>query len=218
MIVIYNDEGVSTDSVNALTDYFQKTDTVKCVSALDVQKNIWINDAKLFIMPGGRSLPFYKSLGADGNKNIVDFVLRGGCYLGLCAGAYYACQKTLFAEGFPLELKLSGELNFFEGNAVGPFFLNTQFVYQSEAGACAAAIIWRDQQTYSVYFNGGCYFENVAQSNNTEILAVYTLNQQPAIIKCQIGKGHALLSGVHPELSDNTLLVKIISDLELGKR
>lgn len=197
-ILIYNDEGVSQDNVNALLKYFKLT---KCVSASDLQKTHWIDKTTLLIIPGGRSLPFYQSLGFVGNKNIIQFVEQGGYYLGLCAGGYYASQKTIFAKNLPLELNLAGELNFFKGSAIGPVFANKAFAYYSENGARTVDIIFNDKKSYSVYFNGGCYFKNAGRFKNTKILARYASNKKAAIIECTYGKGRAILSGVHPELS-----------------
>lgn len=212
-ILIYNDDGVSADSANALLDYFRH-ENARFVTGADLQKNNWIFDTTLLIVPGGRSLPYYEKLGDTGNKNIIAYVEQGGTYWGFCAGAYYACTKTLFSEGLPLELKLPGELHFFEGNAIGPVFAETEFAYQSESGACIVDVIWKDQHTYPVYFNGGCYFEHADTFKNTEILACYASNQKPAIIACTYGKGRAILSGVHPELSPSNKLLSDFIKLE----
>lgn len=205
MILIYNDEGVSKDSVASLLNYFKNSETVKFVSGTELQNAAWMSNTRLLIIPGGRSLPFYENLGSTGNKNIVAFVERGGCYLGFCAGAYYAAKDTVFAIGLPLELQLSGKLNFFPGRAIGPVFADDMFSYASEAGARIVTINWQDQRTYFVYFNGGCYFENAENFKAVTVLARYTENKLPAIIKCNIGRGRAILSGVHPELSFDTV-------------
>lgn len=208
-ILIYNDEGVSADSANALLNYFSHQQ-VSFVTGTDLQKAECLHDTKLFIIPGGRSLPYYEKLGKNGNNNIIQFVKNGGTYIGFCAGAYYACARTIFAEGLPLELKLAGELNFFNGSAIGPAFSKTQFAYQSESGACMLDVIWKNQASFSVYFNGGCYFEPENAFKNTEILAHYFDTKKPAIVACDFGKGRAILSGVHPELSESTELLSLL--------
>lgn len=200
MIFIYGDEGTSNDSVAALEQYFSSRFPTRCVTARDLQDPQWITSTRLFVMPGGRSLPFYASLGEKGNQQIMDFVSQGGCYLGLCAGAYYAAEKTLFALDSPLELQLQGPLNFFKGNAVGPVFAADYFAYQSELGARVVSVDYQ-HTIYPVYFNGGCYFEFTASCENTKVLATYADNQLPAIIQSRVGLGKAILSGVHPELS-----------------
>lgn len=200
MIFIYCDEGTSADSVAALKAYFSTQFEIRCIAAKELQERSWIYSASLFVMPGGRSLPFYAALGEAGNQHIIDFVMQGGTYLGLCAGAYYAAEKTLFALNSPLELLLSGPLNFFKGNAIGPVFKLNQFAYRSESGAEIVSVRYQEN-TYPVYFNGGCYFELTAAQNHVNILATYTENDLPAVIDCSVGLGKVILSGVHPELS-----------------
>ena len=123
----------------------------------------------------------------------------GGAYLGLCAGAYYASKKVLFEEGRPLEVVGERELGFFPGDTVGPLFDKT-FSYDSEESAESAALRTQDQ-TFACYYNGGCLFEGASNHDNTEVLARYEdlPNKPAAIVRCSVGKGHALLSGVHLE-------------------
>lgn len=55
----------------------------------------------------------------------------------------------------------------------------------------------------SIYFNGGCAFIDAEMYRNTQVLARYRdLPDSPAaIVECSVGKGKAILSGVHPEYS-----------------
>lgn len=202
MILIYSDKGASSICVQALVDFLSQQHDVKCVSGHDLQKTDWMQHTSALIIPGGRSLPFYETLGLQGNQHIREFVERGGTYFGICAGAYYACTDTIFAAGLPLELKLPGELHFFSGRAIGPVFADEDFTYDSEKGARVVDVQWQDGAIYPVYFNGGCYFEN---ADAVEVLAVYAENQKAAIIRCPVGNGCAILSGVHPELSYQTI-------------
>jgi hypothetical protein len=48
-----------------------------------------------------------------------DFVHSGGAYLGLCAGAYYACARVEFEPGSAMEVAGGRELSFFPGVARG---------------------------------------------------------------------------------------------------
>lgn len=210
-VLIYNDAGASKDCVTALSDYFETNQCVaNTVLGSELQKTAWLSKTSVLIIPGGRSLPYYDSLGDNGNQHIIDFVTAGGTYIGICAGAYYACQQTIFAKGLAKELTLPGALNFFSGQAIGPVFAAKSFEYQSEQGACVVEIHIKEK-SYPVYFNGGCYFnvtDDLLAQPNIHVLARYEANNKPAIISCAIGKGRVLLSGVHPELSyrsiDNT--------------
>jgi hypothetical protein len=42
------------------------------------------------------------SSSADGVRRVRDFVEKGGGYLGLCAGAYFAASSIEFEKGSPL--------------------------------------------------------------------------------------------------------------------
>jgi glutamine amidotransferase-like uncharacterized protein len=52
----------------------------------------------------------------------AEFVSQGGGYLGLCAGAYYACARVEFEPGTRLEVVGDRELAFFPGIAQGAAF------------------------------------------------------------------------------------------------
>jgi biotin--protein ligase len=199
VILIYNDEGASAVCVNALVDFLSEKNNVACVSGNQLQQDDWIKQTKTLIMPGGRSMPFYEKLSSAGNKNIRQFVEQGGTYIGICAGAYYACTETIFAKGLPLELILPGELHFFSGRAIGPVFADEDFAYHSEKGARVVAVCWKNGEIFSSYFNGGCYFEPT--DDGVEILSHYIHNNLPAVIRCKVGQGQAILSGIHPELA-----------------
>lgn len=212
-VLIYLDKGVSQESADALFLYFNAIKPTYFITGEALQKRDWMAQTEYLIIPGGRSLPFYESLNEAGNANIIAFVEQGGCYVGFCAGAYYACSETLFAQGLPLELKLPGRLNFFNGRAIGPVLCTKEFAYHSESGACITDIVWQDQTHYPVYFNGGCFFEQSDDVENITTLARYAINQKPAVIDCCVEKGRAILFGVHPELSSRDVAQSILSRL-----
>jgi len=167
----------------------------------------WINDASILIMPGGRDRPYHKDLQGSGNAQIRRFVEQGGIYLGICAGAYYGCKRVEFNKGFPLEVCEDRELGFFSGTAVGPAYGNGTFSYSNSSGARAAKIS-TNTGDFHVYYNGGCTFEG--DLSCYKILARYVeLPSQPAaIIECSMGKGKAILSGVHLEMMPSHLDAK----------
>jgi biotin--protein ligase len=134
-----------------------------------------------------------------GNRNIAEFVRRGGNFLGLCAGAYYGCAAIAFEPGGPLEVIAQRELRFFPGRACGPVYSLGKFRYQSEEGAEIARL----DPSSAVYYNGGCAFLDAEAHASVTVLARYAdvAGRPPAIIQCAVGAGQALLSGVHPEYS-----------------
>lgn len=222
-IYIYNDEGVSPNALRQAIHTFQTvlptSFSVKTLNANDVIKNDWSHDAALFVMPGGADLPYEKKLKGAGNAQIKHYVKNGGAYLGLCAGAYYASSEIEFDQHGPLEVLGTRELGFFEGKAIGPALAD--YDYQTESSARAAKInLHLDHLKEAiVYYNGGGYFEDADQFNNTTVIGSYT-NQQPAIIAIKYGEGHVVLSGVHFEYdatlldSNDPFLIKIIPELK----
>ncbi|PIS03174.1 MAG: hypothetical protein COT85_03900 [Chlamydiae bacterium CG10_big_fil_rev_8_21_14_0_10_42_34] len=157
-----------------------------------------LDPISIFIMPGGRDRPYHLALKGDANAQLRTFVEQGGTYLGICAGAYYGCATVDFERGHPLEVYESRELCFFKGSAVGPVYGKGIFDYRSEKGARLAKI-GTEVGTFDVYYKGGCTFEG--DLSHVKILARYLdlPNQPPAIIECKVGKGKAILSGVHIE-------------------
>ena len=169
----------------------------------------WKENAIAFIMPGGADLPYCKKLNGLGNNHIREYVEEGGIYIGFCAGAYYGAGYCDFHRGDQkrgYEVLGPRELRFFKGAAVGPTLAH--YIYASHLGSRIAEIEWIEGSlkgaSYNVYFNGGCHFPEADHDKNITVLARYKnkgATGLPAIIECGVGRGKALLSGVHPEYS-----------------
>lgn len=188
MIAIYQGEGVW------LRENLEDTTPITAAEIIDG----YLEQFSIFIMPGGRDRPYHTALRGPGNAEIRKFVENGGLYLGICAGAYYASAQVEFDKGFPLEVCEERELQFFKGKAIGPAFGKGTFEYSSEKGARLAQIE-TGMGIFSIYYNGGCLFQG--DFSNVRILGRYLElpHKPPAIIECNVGKGRAILSGVHWE-------------------
>lgn len=181
---------------------------VYIVDAAYLNTTSWETRTCLLVIPGGRSLPYYQALGHVGNQRIRAYVENGGNYLGICAGAYYGAARTLFAMGTENEVDVTGPLNFYSGMAQGPTY-PLPFDYDSDSGVGPAKLAVEGiDQAVTVYFNGGCYFKDTTNSIQHSVLARYIdlENQLPAIVMCNVGKGKAILSGVHFEVSPQSRL------------
>lgn len=174
------------------------------LTAAAIATTPWQKKYSLFIMPGGRDRPYHAALQGPGCRHIRHFVEEGGTYIGLCAGAYFGAKEVQFDQGFPLEVSEERELSFFSGVAVGPAYGKGSFDYHSQKGARAAKLT-TPYGSFHTYYNGGCTF--LGDFSNCRILARYAdlPRQPPAILECQVGKGKAILSGVHIETDANTL-------------
>lgn len=76
----------------------------------------WEQSCALFVMPGGRDLPFVKDFfgtmgnGIAGRRVKTWMEASGGRYLGICAGAYFASKQVTFERG--TEMEVTGQRHF----------------------------------------------------------------------------------------------------------
>jgi biotin--protein ligase len=155
-------------------------------------------------MPGGRDLLFLSALDPHGIQKIKNYVERGGSYLGLCAGAYFACSEIEFELHRPFyEVIGPRPLQFIPGKAIGSVAPN--FNYGTELGAQAMKIRTDDGRNLSVYVNGGPCFK---LSDAATVIARYE-SREPAIVKSVVGKGSCIVSGPHIEVSHSYILDQI---------
>lgn len=201
-IKIYNSKGVERRNLpllrNELTPW-----NASFISCRDMMHTHWESHTNLFILPGGRDIPYHEALKGEANQRIKKFVENGGAFLGICAGAYYGCQAVEFNRGNELEVLGSRELAFFPGIARGPVYGPESFRYHSEFGAKATLISNSfENSTLRSYYNGGCYFVDAERYPHIQVISKYLeVETQPAaIIEIPIGKGKVLLSGVHIEI------------------
>lgn len=198
-IQIYNDEVVSSSTKNALIRSLS-TYTILMIDADQICNTSWEEKTSLLIMPGGRDVPYHKKLKGKGNQKIKRFVENGGAYLGICSGGYYGASSIEFDKGYPLEVTGKRELAFFPFTAIGPAYGKNTYRYNSEFGARASPIRFGSHDA-NIYYNGGCYFPMPIPHPDIQVLATYQDLSQPAIIECKVGKGKAILSGVHFEVA-----------------
>lgn len=198
-IALYAGDGVGRVGLNHLIQGLKEE--IDCEILLCNRTNLEkILDEKvsLFIMPGGRDLPYHRDLDGKGTDHIRAYVEQGGGYLGICAGAYFASAKIEFEKGGELEICESRSLRFFSGIAKGSAYGLNQYSYKSNQGARAALISSSFGSGYA-YFNGGCTF--IGDLQDVEAISYYLdlPFHPPAIISGKKGKGRFCLSGVHFE-------------------
>lgn len=207
-IYIYNGPGASEASVTQLEYSLPQAmphAEIVLLSHHDVKQGSWMEDAALFVMPGGADVPYCRKLNGVGNQKIRAFVENGGAYFGICAGAYYACASLSFDAGGESPILGKRELAFIKGEAVGPILASYDF--RSMSGARIGKI--QDIATgkeIDTFFNGGPYF--MVEEGTCDVLAHY-MNEEaqdlPAIVTTTVGKGRVLLSATHIEYSPHLL-------------
>lgn len=172
--------------------------------ASDILAGALDRNVRLFAMPGGADLYFCEKLNGEGNARIRAYVENGGSYLGICAGAYYACAAIEWAKGTDQEICGPRELAFYDGTAIGPVPEFLQERPLTGSWLHAAPLLYQDGPTIfetKVVYEGGPVFSGDAGN----ILARYQ-NGKAAIVECSIGRGRIILSSPHIErLSRDTL-------------
>ena len=213
-IVIYVDEGVGGYSLGHLVRSLSRSVdltkySLKRMDAESLRKEKWEAETALFIMPGGRDIFYHEKLKGEGVLRLGEYIHSGGHYLGICAGAYFGASEIEFEKGGQFEVCAKRSLSFFPGRAVGPAYGLNKYHIDSDRGAEAALIHWQEDFHSFAFFNGGCVFEAPEQYADVTVLGRYAelKNNPAAVVSCAVGKGRALLSGVHLEycLSDLTV-------------
>ena len=175
-------------------------DNISFCDAHDIIEGHLTDNVDLFIMPGGADLYFCEKLNGKGNKNIRTYVENGGTYLGICAGAYYGCARLEWDIGGKFEIEGDRQLSFYSGTATGPIYELLEQNSVEKSWDNIARLSLENDTTATVIYRAGPYFSE-PKDNNVEFLARYKniKNTPPAIIKCAIGSGHAVLCAPHIE-------------------
>lgn len=135
-IRVYNDIGTSTLCVYNtihLFHHFFPCANVFVISSSEIKTSQWVENTDLLVIPGGEDLPYLDKLQMDGIELIKSFVLNGGKFLGICAGAYFSSSYIKFNANSQLPIEGERYLKFYEGNAIGPVYDGYQ--PNSESGA-----------------------------------------------------------------------------------
>ena len=175
---------------------------VSFCDAHDIQNGA-LDHVQILVMPGGADLYNCEKLDGRGNALIRTFVENGGVYLGICAGAYYACNAIEWGIGTAQEITGPRELAFFEGTATGPV---TDFIEDGNIDKSwkEAVMIDGPAGPDTLLYDGGPVF---SEPENSAVLARYTdlPGQPPAMTETLIGHGCVILSGPHIEYGPNDL-------------
>ncbi|KAJ2155547.1 biotin holocarboxylase synthetase [Coemansia sp. RSA 451] len=225
-VLVYSGPGVSLNGraylLRTLRQFLGHRYAIIPIGADTLRAEPWETKAVLLVMPGGRDMPYMAELNGPVNTRIRAWVASGGRYLGICAGGYYGSARCEFEPGTDKQVVGDRELAFFPGTCMGCAYEG--FNYKSEEGARAveaivdrsafgvAESLWRDDPTkIRIHYNGGGYFVPRADDNSTRVLVRYPddvtnphdrshrIKDAAAIVSCAVGRGIAVLSGLHIE-------------------
>ena len=156
---IYTGSGSWEHSITAFEKFLDwKNLTWEEISAWDLNHNPLSGNYQGLFMPGGWAYNYKKSITDSGDQNIRDFIAGGGAYIGMSAGAYYACDNVRW-EGTDYPYYL----NLFHGDCIGPieeiapwpnYVMTTMSINQSHESNVY------EPATEDVLYYGEPYFES----------------------------------------------------------
>jgi glutamine amidotransferase-like uncharacterized protein len=207
----------------ALRKTFGAQNTAFCTADEVRGGRLQAGDVAVFVLPGGADVYYVEKLEGEGNRQIRSYVESGGRYLGICGGAYYAARSIAYAKGSAHEVAGPRALGFFPGLAVGPVGESAPLDREGfppprilglldpmSPEPIAAAVYWGGP-AFVGHDRGG---ESGSKASGqtvpaVEVLARYdtpeTDRPLPAIVRCAVGRGRAVLCGIHPEITPDDL-------------
>ena len=174
-----------------------------------------LDDIDILILPGGNGVVYWNDIGNEGKTKILEFVDQGGGYLGICEGAYRACEYAVWMDDpnhpAPDYLVLDSKkfLGLIPGVAWGPVF---EIAERPDPGWGMAVIdiVNRTHQItdeapekMTMFYMGGCYIE-LESNDSVSILGNYNVTGKAAILACEYGQGRVFVSGPHPEIEESS--------------
>jgi glutamine amidotransferase-like uncharacterized protein len=192
-ILIYDGEVADADGVTKVAEMAEKQGfEVEYISNLR-QLPEMLDGAVAFIIGGtdDETTDLLEDLYAV-QEDLKSYVENGGCYLGICGGAYVASNGSQWDDGYEIGMGLVD----IESFAYDKEYSDPQII----------PITWFGTQRTIYYQYGPAFAKNTIPANS-EILAYYNNeNQDVAIFKTTIGEGTVIFCGPHPE-ADETWLI-----------
>ena len=150
---------------------------------------------------GGDAYQYNSRITAAGKTNIRTFVSNGGGYLGICAGAYFACDRILWEGGwqyYTLDLFMGYGAGAIDQIAAWPGYAMTCTTMNPANPLC----LWDPAKEYMLYYGGGAFYPDAGQA--MDVVATWdSFGGAAAMIDYSYGTGHVVLSGPHPEIEED---------------
>lgn len=170
---------------------------------------------KVIYFPGGDADYYNADINSTGIQNIQEIIADGGAYIGICAGAEFACDKLVW-QGVTYDYPL----NLFQGKSIGPIDELAVWPYYDMTTLTMNLeneINQFESENEDMLYWGGSIFNPYS---NTEFDTVATFDgyyNQLAIINFNYGNGRVLLISPHPEIEedsdrDNTNVAQELND------
>ncbi len=202
-MAVYYDYGVWDDGVIAFENFLDwKGISHERITAETINTGDLSGRYQALYFPGGYAYYYKMAIDQNGVENIKDFVRNGGGYLGICAGAYFACDSVIWEE----DGKIDYPLDLFDGLAVGAidaiapwddYTMTTVNLHPDNP-------INQFEPSYEIMlYYGGPYFSPHATAKIDTVGGWAVWHDEPAIINFTVDSGRVLLIGPHPEIEED---------------
>jgi glutamine amidotransferase-like uncharacterized protein len=220
---IYSGSGTWEPSKTAFKNFLEwKGLTWEEVNKNDINQRRLIGKYDGLFMPGGWAGDYNRDIKSAGDQHIRDFISGGGAYIGMSAGAYYACDITIWQGDV-----LNYPSNIFDGDCIGPIdeiapwpdytMANMEINLGHEANA------YEPSQRSILYYGEPYFVAHGGQEMQTFASWIVpsnpVANGKPGIIGFNYGQGRVLLVGPHPEIEEDDTRdgTDFASELDLEK-
>ena len=202
-VALYEDTGASGKGVPFVCTELGECGDVNVtkVSAKQIRDGV-LKDFDVVVFTGGGASTQAKTLGDQGRANVKHFVENGGGYMGICAGAYLACNGFDWAVGV------------LDAKTVSPKWQRGMGMVQIELNSDGQRLLKQTGKNFEVkYENGPIITHGKGLLPGFKTLAVYRTEKaengspvgamvnSPAIVTSTCGKGRVVVISPHPEQS-----------------
>ncbi|MBN1352740.1 hypothetical protein JXJ21_25350 [candidate division KSB1 bacterium] len=203
-VAIYADAGCWQESVQAAQKMFEWMGyTVAWIKAGNINSGE-LDRYRLLCVPGGDMYQYAQDISSQGMGNIRNFIRKGGGYIGICGGAYFAAEKVFWQNS---QLSMAS-LNLFSGTAKGPV---NEIVAYPKYGICQINIFDKTHpiaqsaadNMWILYYWGPEFTLNSGASN-VDIIGWYERGGSAAMLAITYGTGRAFIIGTHPEIEEDS--------------
>jgi glutamine amidotransferase-like uncharacterized protein len=202
-VALYEDKGAAGKGVPCVcTELGRFNDIgVTKVSAEQIRNGV-LDNFDVVVFTGGAASTQAKTLGDQGRANVKQFVEKGGGYMGICAGAYLACNGFDWAVGV------------LDAKTVSPKWQRGAGMVQVELTPEGQKLLGQTTKNFTIkYENGPIITHNKGALPEFKTLAVFRTEKaengspvgvmvnSPAIVTSTCGKGRVVVISPHPEQS-----------------
>ena len=201
-VALYSETGAWDESLTALKHMFEWMDMkVKQIEAEFVNNNS-LEEFDIICFPGGNMYQYSQNLSKEGLNKLKNYVEKGGNYIGICGGAYFAAEEIIWL-GRRLPMPTLG---LFAGSAQGAI---DDIVPYPQLDMCEVVLtdsthpITKDipKNQWILYYWGPALKTSDPQ---IQILGKYAAVDLPAILAFEYGEGKVFLAGTHPEIEEDS--------------